>query len=109
MISWPRNWWPRTLSAQLVVVTTVAVLVSNLAVGLWFELSQELLTQSSLTERIADRAASAATLLSGIPAHEREQAVRAMSSGLWHFQLQYGHDEPRAMNPDEAKLAQRIR
>jgi len=109
MISWPRKWWPRTLSAQLVVLTTVAVLASNLAVGLWFETSQELLTASSQTERIADRAASAATLLSGIPAHEREQAVHAMSSGLWYFHLQYGRDDPRPMNPEEAKLAQRIR
>jgi signal transduction histidine kinase len=106
---WPRNWWPHTLSAQLVVMTTAVVLVSNLAVGLWFETSQQLLTETSLTDRVADRAASAATLLSGIPAREREQAVRAMSSGLWHFHLQHGPDEAQPMTGDEAKLAQRVR
>jgi signal transduction histidine kinase len=109
MISWPRKWWPRTLSAQLVVVTTMAVLVSNLAVGLWFETTQELLTETSLRERIADRAASTATLLSGIPPHEREEAVHTMSSGPWDFHLQYGRDEMRAMDADEAKLAARVR
>jgi signal transduction histidine kinase len=105
---WPQNWWPHTLSSQIVAVTTAAVLVSNLAVGLWFGTSQQLLTESSLKDRVADRAASAATLLSGIPAREREQAVRTMSSGLWHFHLQYGVDQPRTMDPDELKLAQRI-
>ena len=49
MTLWPRKWWPHTLSAQLVVVTTAAVLVSNLAVGLWFENTQELLTETALT------------------------------------------------------------
>ncbi|HUO92490.1 MAG TPA: ATP-binding protein [Rhizomicrobium sp.] len=106
---WPRSWWPHTLSSQLVVVTTAVVLVSNLAVGLWFETSQEALNQSSLTDRIADRAATTATLLSGIPAHERPQAIRAMSSGLWHFHLRSGSIEPHPMTADEAKLAQRIR
>jgi len=109
MISWPRKWWPRTLSAQLVVVTTLAVLVSNLAVGLWFETTQELLTETSLRERIADRAASTATLLSGIPAHEREEAVHTMSSGPWDFRMQYGRDVQAPMNADESKLASRVR
>jgi len=29
--------WPRTLGSQLIVVTAVAVLISNLAVAVWFE------------------------------------------------------------------------
>ncbi|MGB8365887.1 MAG: ATP-binding protein [Rhizomicrobium sp.] len=106
---WPRNWWPRTLGSQLVVVTTAAVLISNIAVGLWFETTQELLTEASLNDRIADRAASAATLLSGIPAREREAAVRTMSSGPWHFHLQFGRPEQLPMNSEEAKLAARVR
>jgi signal transduction histidine kinase len=106
---WPRNWWPRTLSAQLVVVTTAAVLLSNIAVGLWFETTQQLLTEASLMDRIADRAASAATLLSGIPAREREEAVRTMSSGPWHFALRFGRAELLPMNADEARLAARVR
>src|ERR1700722_13932758 len=106
---WPRNWWPHTLSAQLVAVTTAAVLVSNLAAGLWFENTQKLLTETSLRDRVADRAASTATLLSGIPAHEREEAVHAMSSGLWYFQLQYGHSDQKPMTADGARLSQRVR
>lgn len=106
---WPRNWWPRTLSAQLVVVTTVAVLVSNLGVGLWFEMSEQLLTEKSLYERIAERAASAATLLSGIPAREREAAVRTMSSGPWYFHLEHGRDKAHPMNSQETGLAARVR
>lgn len=109
MTVWPRNWWPRTLSAQLVVVTTVAVLASNLAVGLWFQTTQALQNEASLRDRIADRAASTATLLSGIPAKEREEAVRTMSSGPWDFHLQYGPDEGLPMNAEEAKLAARVR
>jgi signal transduction histidine kinase len=106
---WPRNWWPHTLSAQLVAVTTAAVLVSNLAAGLWFENTQELLTETSLRDRVADRAASTATLLSGIPAHERDEAVHAMSSGLWYFHLQYGRDGQKPMTADETRLSQRVR
>src|SRR5271165_4564132 len=109
MTLWPHNWWPRTLSAQLIVVTITAVVISNLAVALWFETTQAILNEASLTERIADRAASAATLLSGIPAREREEAVRTMSSGPWHFELQFGPDEALPMNADEARLAARAR
>src|SRR5580658_5303302 len=99
---WPRGWWPRTLSAQLVVMTTAAVLISNLAVGLWFETTQAIQNETSLSDRIADRAASAATLLSGIPAHERQQAVRTMSSGPWRFELRFGTVEGQPMTADEA-------
>ncbi len=109
MTPWPRIWWPRTLGAQLVVVTTAAVLISNIAVGLWFETTQAIENQAQLTDRIADRAASAATLLSGIPARERQAAVRTMTSGPWQFRLQYGPDEDRPMNGEEAQIAARVR
>jgi signal transduction histidine kinase len=72
-------------------------------------LTQQLLTERSLTDRVADRAASAAALLTGIPAHEREAAVRTMSSGPWHFELRFGKPDLRPMTGDEAKLAQRVR
>ena len=79
MTSWPVTWWPRTLSAQLVVITAAAVILSNAAVGLWFETTQENLTEASITERLLDRAASTASLLSSIPAREREAVARTMS------------------------------
>jgi HAMP domain-containing protein len=106
---WPTNWGPRTLGAQLIVVTATAVIVSNVAVGLWFEITQESLTEASITERLLDRAASAATLLGGIPAREREAAARTMSSGPWRFELLYGNAIPQPMTDEEARLAGRVR
>src|SRR5580658_3096449 len=109
MSLWPRNWWPRTLSAQLVVITAVAVIVSNAAVGLWFETTQASLTEASITERLLDRAASTASLLSSIPAREREAVARTMSSGPWKFELVYGRAVPQSMTDEEAQLAARVR
>lgn len=106
---WPRTWWPRTLSAQLVVVTTSAVLASNLAVVLWFGTNQALQNEAALRDRIADRAASMATLLSHIPAKDRQEAVQTMSTGPWDFHLQYGTDIGQSMTGDEARLAARVR
>jgi signal transduction histidine kinase len=85
------------------------VVVSNLAVGLWFATTQAIQNETSLTERIADRAASAATLLTAIPARERAEAARTMSSGPWQFHLQFGRDEAQPMNAEEAKVAARVR
>ncbi|HSM96659.1 MAG TPA: hypothetical protein VLT91_11480, partial [Rhizomicrobium sp.] len=87
---WPSNWWPRTLGAQLVVVTAAAVLLSNVAVATWFQLVQQQATESAINERIIDRALSAATLLSAIPARQREAAADALTSNIWHFQVHHG-------------------
>lgn len=106
---WPRHWWPRTLGAQLVVVAATAVIASNAAVGIWFATTQERLTESYITERLLDRAVSAATLLSGIAAHEREAAVQTMTSGPWRFQLVYGKPIVHPMTAEEARYAQRAR
>ncbi|MGH6887893.1 MAG: ATP-binding protein [Rhizomicrobium sp.] len=106
---WPRHWWPRTLGAQLVVVAATAVIGSNVAVGIWFATSQEQLAEASIAERLLDRGVSAATLLSGIPAHEREAAVQTMSSGPWHFRLVYGRPAMRPMDDEEARYAARVR
>ncbi|HXL99701.1 MAG TPA: ATP-binding protein [Rhizomicrobium sp.] len=101
--------WPRTLSAQLIVVTALAVLVSNAGVAVWFASTREQETESALTERLLDRAASAATLLSGIPAKEREATARTMSAGPWRFNLIYGKPAGQPMADDEARLAERLR
>jgi signal transduction histidine kinase len=101
--------WPRTLGAQLVAVAATAVIVSNAAVGIWFATAQEQMTQSYLTSRLLDRAVSAATLLSGIAAHEREAAVRTMSSGPWRFRLIYGKAVVHPMTDEETHYAERVR
>jgi len=106
---WPLDWWPRTMAAQLIVVTAAAVMVSNLGVAAWFELSRERQTESALTERLLDRAVSASTLMKAIPAKQRDAAAHAMSSVLWHFQVIHGKSLNEAMDPTESALAARLR
>jgi signal transduction histidine kinase len=101
--------WPRTLGMQLIAVTAAAVFLSNVAVAVWFEMGSERLTESALTERVLDRAASMATLLSAIPARTRNAATQAMSSNVWHFELRSGKDVAQPMTEDEQKLAARLR
>lgn len=109
MTLWARKGWPRTLAAQLIVLTAAAVLLSNAGVAIWFASTHERFTESALTERLLDRAASAATLLASIPAKERQSATRTMSSGPWHFQLRHGKPVHPVMDNEEAALAARVR
>jgi signal transduction histidine kinase len=106
---WPATWWPRTLGAQLVVVTAAAVLLSNVAVATWFQLGQERQNQSALNDRVIDRAVSASTLLSAIPAKQREAAAHALSSTVWHFEVHHGHPISEPMNDREMAIAARAR
>jgi signal transduction histidine kinase len=101
--------WPRTLGMQLVIVTSVAVFLSNAAVALWFELGSERFNESALTERALDRAASVATLMSSIPPKAREAATHALASKFWRFQIHTGRNVVQPMNPEEAKLAARLK
>ncbi|HEY2033695.1 MAG TPA: ATP-binding protein [Rhizomicrobium sp.] len=105
---WPSNWWPRTLGAQLVVVTAAAVLLSNVVVATWFQLSQQQATETAINDRIIDRALSAATLLSAIPAKQRDAAARALTSNIWRFQVHHGKPVHSAMNDDERAMAARV-
>lgn len=100
---------PRTLGAQLIIVTAIAVLVSNAGVAIWYATTRERETESALYERVMDRGVSVATLLSTIPAREREQVARAMSSGPWRFHLSYGKVEPETMTDEEERFADRAR
>lgn len=106
---WPEGLWPRTLGAQLVVITATAVIASNVAVGAWFTVTEANITEASMSERLLDRAVSAATLLGGIPAREREAAAQTMSSGPWRFHLLYGKAQIVPMTDEEAHYAARVR
>ncbi len=106
---WPGNWWPRTLGAQLVAVTAAAVLLSNIAVAAYFQLGQVQQNQTSLIERLVDRAVSASTLLAAIPAKQRDAAAHALSSNIWRFQIYRGKPLSEAMSDDEQALAARVR
>jgi signal transduction histidine kinase len=99
--------WPRTLAAQLVIVTAAAVLVSNIGVAAWFELNREQLTESALNERLLDRAVSASALLASIPAKQRAAAASALSSGPWEFRIHRGKAVTLPMSDQEHALASR--
>src|SRR5579871_32019 len=103
------RFWPRTLGVQLIVVTAAAVVVSNLAVAGWFELGNERLSESELTERVLERAASTATLLAAIPSRARANAAQQMSTGFWNFAIRTGKASEIAMNDTETKLAARLK
>ncbi len=101
--------WPRTLGAQLIVLTVAAVFASNVAVAVWFEMGREQQTQSALNERILDRAAATATTLNVVSARARAVVARSMGAPAWQFELRTGKDVAGAMNHEEQKLAQRLR
>jgi signal transduction histidine kinase len=106
---WPRNWWPRTLGAQLVAVTAAAVLLSNVVVATYFQLGQAQQSETALYERLIDRAISASTLMAAIPAKQRDAAAHALSSNIWHFQIHRGQPVATPMDDDEQTLAARVR
>lgn len=101
--------WPRKLATQLIVVTALAVIVSNIAVAVWFEVGRERMNESAFTERLLDRAVSAATLLSTVPAKKREDALRSMDSLAWRFELQHGKPQIVPMTAGEQALADKAR
>jgi signal transduction histidine kinase len=100
--------WPRTLGVQLIILTVAAVFASNVAVAVWFELGNERLTESALSERILDRAAATATTLNVVTARARAAVARSMSSPAWQFELKTGKDVAGPMSREEQKLAQRL-
>lgn len=103
-----RSLMPRKLGTQLVVVTSAAVLISNVAVATWFTISDQQASQSASNQRLLDRVTAAATVLHAIPAKEREAAARAMSTTLLHLHLNHGQPIVGTMTPDEAKMADHI-
>lgn len=103
------RFWPRKLASQLIVVTAAAVIASNVAVAVWFEVSRERMNESAFTERLLDRAVSAATLLSTIPQDQRATALRSMRSHAWRYTLVQAAPRAVQMTPGEQVLAARAR
>lgn len=101
--------WPRTIGMQLIAVTAAVVALSNLAVVVWFELGSERLNESALMERVLDRAASTATLMSAISGSSRDAAAKTLGTSVWSFVIRQGQDTPQPMSASEAKLAARLK
>ena len=100
--------WPRTLAVQLIGVTAVAVMLSNLGVAAYFDRFNVTQNESFLNERMVDRAQAVATTLREVPPQAREIVMRTMGSWNWKFsQMPHGSvTEP--MNDEEAGLARSI-
>src|ERR1700743_2346420 len=94
------RFWPNTLAVQLIVVTGVAVTLSNIAVAFWFEYGNEQQTATAANERVLDRAASVATTLTAIPETNRGVVINSMSGRLWKFELAAVPRAPLPMTPD---------
>jgi signal transduction histidine kinase len=101
--------WPRTLSRQLVTVTVLAVLLSNIAVLFWFERGNERRAQSGVTERLLDRAVATTVLMGSIEPKARHEAARTMSSRFTNFEVVPYVADTRDMKPEEKALAERAR
>jgi signal transduction histidine kinase len=111
---WPRlhriSLWPRTLAGQLVAVTALAVLISNVIVVAWFTLGTAHNGDAAMTERLLDRAASTAVLMSTIPPETRDTALRAFTSNFFGtFDLHKGKLDTAPMTADETQLAARLK
>ncbi len=104
-----RFFWPRKLASQLILVTSVAVLVSSIAVTVWFEMSRERMSESAFAERMVDRAASAASLLGSISPDQRDNALTVLRSRGWRYRLEHGLSQPVTMNEEEQNLARHAR
>jgi len=100
---------PRTLGTQLVAVTAAAVLLSNLAVVVWFELTAAQQAEKALLDRVVDRAASTATLLNVISLSDRQKAAETISTDAMGFELRKGLSAPWAMDAADRHLASALR
>lgn len=101
--------WPSKLGTQLVIVTALAVLLSNALIAVWFEWGSERNNRDAQIERLFDRAASLAVLMSTIPANAREPALHAASGNFGAFYIHAGKLVPSPMSGEETKLAAKLK
>jgi len=100
--------WPNTLAVQLIVVTGIAVALSNIAVAFWFEYGNEQQNAIANNERVLDRAAAVATTLTAVPVTSHYVVMNTMSSRIWKFAPVPVPKAPRPMTPEEATLAKHL-
>jgi signal transduction histidine kinase len=99
---------PNTLAVQLILVTAVAVGLSNIAVAAWFEYGNEQQIATAANERVLDRAASVAATLMAVPASARATVIDHMSGRLWKFTQLLAPVAPLPMSGDEQILARHL-
>lgn len=102
------RFWPRTLAFQLVAVTAIAVVLSNLGVAAYFDHFNVTQNESFLNDRMVDRATAVATTLREVPPTSRDVVMRTMGSWNWKF-TQVPHGTSTApMNDEETGLANTV-
>jgi signal transduction histidine kinase len=101
--------WPRTLAVQLILVIAITVVLSNIAVGLWFDEINSRQNQIELVDRMVDRTASAAKLFSAVPPSTRRIAERTLGGGPWIFRVVPAGPDTTPMSEAERDIAERLR
>jgi signal transduction histidine kinase len=102
------RFWPNTLAVQLILVTAVAVALSNIAVAFWFEYGNEQQTATAANERVLDRAAAMAATMNAFPGSSRNVVINTMSGRLWKFTQVPMMAAPLPMSADEKILARHL-
>ena len=99
------HFWPRTLAFQLVTVTAIAVVLSNLGVAAYFDHFNLAQNESFQNDRMIDRATAVATTLREVPPGSRDIVMRTMGSWNWKFtQVAHGTNFG-PMNDEDNALA----
>ena len=101
--------WPRTLAVQLILVIAITVVLSNIAVGFWFDEINSRQNQIDLVDRMVDRTASAAKLFSAVPPSTRRIAERTLGGGPWIFRVVPAGPDTTPMSESERDIAERLR
>jgi len=100
--------WPRTLAVQLVTVTALAVVLSNVGVAAYFDRFNFAQNQTFLTDRFVDRTTSVATTLREVPPQSRGVVMRNMGMWNWKFSQITGPVAAQPMDDEESALARRL-
>jgi len=102
------RFWPKTLAFQLVAVTAIAVVLSNLGVAAYFDHFNVTQNESFLNDRMIDRATAVATTLREVPPPSRDIVMRTMGSWNWKFTQVPPVANTRTMTEEENGLANTV-
>lgn len=103
------KFYPRTLRQQLIAVTILAVLISNMLALVLFGIRHEHDSDAALVDRLLDRAVSTAILLSKLSPDTQMTALRAFTNNIWgSYGFHHGTLKAVPMSKVEGDLAKRV-
>jgi signal transduction histidine kinase len=100
--------WLSTLRGQFVIVTAAAVILSNIAVAVSFELVREGELSGVRNAALADRIVAVADLVSSLPPKQRELALHAASSPFIHYSIAPKPPHDDFISEEESSLAKLV-